>query len=115
MSGYLIYIYKVFVLASFNSISEKEYYELYDVLKLYINSEDFVVVLINQSKKKNRIRHKNLYVIDLSTFRFAWKRVNKRGNWVSEIKKHETWYAQLVYYTITKKMIFLLKSKLNIV
>lgn len=106
--------HKFFVIASLNPVSEKELSELFEVLNSYMREDEFTVILINQSRQENTIRHKSLYVIEMSKYNEEWKRIDKDNCWVNAIRKRNSLDAQIIYYEIVKQMISIMKKMLDI-
>lgn len=105
--------HKFFIIASFNPVTEKEFSALNDCLSMYTQPEEFTVVLINQSKIKNTIRHRNLYVIEMKSFCNFWTKINKNEDWVGEFRKRNTFIAIIYYYRIVIKILSIMKKKLK--
>lgn len=105
--------YKYFLLSSFGYVTNKQIDELFEILKTYIPSNNFSIILINQSNVKrkkytNSQNEKNFYLIDEYKNHHNFKTIQNGKNWREELKSRKSPEARKIYNSITKQLINIL-------
>ena len=82
---------------------------LFSILQRYMNSDEFDVILLNQSDRENNYKKEHLYVINHDKFFKEYNTIYM--NWAGEIKTRRSPSAQKIYNDFTLKMMKILSKR----
>ena len=97
------------LIANDKPTSEKQLNTIKNSILRFRNTDEFDIILINQSEEINNVKEDNLFVINQNENCKIFKTINKNGGWASHLKKRNTKIAQKIYYEIVYGVLNIIK------
>ena len=101
--------HKYVLVATKLTILPEQIERLFSILQRYMNSDEFDVILLNQSDRENNYKKEHLYVINHDKFFKEYNTIYM--NWAGEIKTRRSPSAQKIYNDFTLKMMKILSKR----
>lgn len=93
--------FKFFILASFQEIQTQQIAHCVEVLNKVVQSDNYKLVIINQSKKTISYASEKVQIINQNHNIEKFNRINKSGNWCGELYKCKKRDAYKIYKEIS--------------
>ena len=100
-----------FIVATFESINNKQMDLFIKEIKKYRDDKTFSVIVINQSDEKTIYKHPNVYCIDLLND-VHFKKINNNGNWAVYLKKIKNYDAMCFNYNVSRQISRIIKKSI---
>lgn len=93
--------FKYFLFATFQEIPTNNLNRLLETLTSFCPNNEYRIIIINQSKKKLDFEHENIYIINQSNNTHRFRKINKNGDWVGELRRCNCFDAFKIYSDIS--------------
>ncbi len=105
--------HKFCIIATNTEVSESQIKNLKSVLLKFMDIEEFDIILINQSPSFIDLKLNNVYVINQNKNCRNFSSINKKGDWVGELRRRKMPEAQKIYNEITSELIDIIGNRMS--
>ena len=105
--------HKFCIIATNTEVSEAQIKNLKSVLLKFMDIEEFDIIIINQSPNFIDLKLDNVYVINQNKNCRNFSSINKKGDWVGELRRRKKPEAQKIYNEITSELIDIIGNRMS--
>lgn len=105
--------HKFCIIATNTEVSGAQIKNLKSVLLKFMDIEEFDIILINQSPSFIDLKLDNVYVINQNKNCRNFSSINKKGDWVGELRRRKMPEAQKIYNEITSELIDIIGNRMS--
>lgn len=96
---------KIFFIAAVSAnIDQCTVDNILNAIKIYRNTENFSIIIINQNKENKLISKDNIYIIDMHQLEHEFSIINTDGQWLGELSSLKSDASRKIYLYLKKAL-----------